>query len=220
MKILRPILLRPILLRPILAIFSVLLVAALQTACASRATAPALYDFGPLTNTNNPPNTRLPALNVADVQTPAWLDGPMMFYRLSYANIQQAYPYASSRWSMTPAQLLGQRLKARIAQAGGTVLSPQDGAAQLPVLKVDADEFIQIFSAPNASVTVLNARASLFQGSYLIGQRQFSQQINAPTPDAAGGARAMASASDALIGDMLNWIAEIKLPPSTTAATK
>jgi cholesterol transport system auxiliary component len=207
-------------LRSIPAILSVLLLAVLQSACASRASAPALYDFGPLGTSNNPADVRLPALNVAEVQTPAWLDGPMMFYRLNYANIQQAYPYAGSRWSMTPAQLLGQRLKARIAQAGGTVLSPQDGVAQLPVLKVDADEFIQIFSTPNASTSVLNARASLFQGSHLIGQRQFSQQINAPTPDAAGGARAMANASDALIGDMLHWIAEIKLPSSTNPAVK
>jgi cholesterol transport system auxiliary component len=211
-------------------VFAVLLVSVLQAGCAIRAPAPVLYDFGPLTIGNGPPpasrlsgtrphQVRLPALSVAEVQTPAWLDGPMMFYRLSYANIQQPYPYAGSRWSMTPAQLLGQRLKARIAQEGGTVLSPLDGAVQLPVLRLDTDEFIQIFESPTASVVVLSLRASVFQGQRLISQRQFSQQVHATTPDAAGGARALATASDSIITDIISWISDIGLAPSATASS-
>ena len=190
------------------------LLVGLLSGCATRAPAPALYDFGPLTQGVKPPAVaRLPALNVAEVQAPAWMDGPLMFYRLSYANVQQAYPYAGSRWSMSPAQLLGQRLKSRIAFEGGTVLAPGDGAQQLPTLRLDADEFVQIFASSNTSVGQLTLRASLFRGKQLIGQRQFEQQASAPSPDAAGGARALAVASDAAISDILSWIASLSLKP-------
>ncbi len=191
-----------------------LIAASLLSACATRVPAPALYDFGPLTQGIKPPAlVRLPALKVAEVQSPAWMDGPLMFYRLGYANVQQAYPYAGSRWSMSPAQLLGQRLKTRIALEGGTVLAPGDGAQQLPTLRLDAEEFVQIFASPTASVGQLTVRASVFQGKQLIGQRQFEQQANAPSPDAAGGARALALATDAAISDILGWIASLPLKP-------
>ncbi len=191
-----------------------LIAASLLSACATRTSAPTLYDFGPLTQGIKPPAVvRLPALKVAEVQSPAWMDGPLMFYRLGYANVQQAYPYAGSRWSMSPAQLLGQRLKTRIALEGGTVLAPGDGAQQLPTLRLDADEFVQIFASPTASVGQLTVRASVFQGKHLIGQRQFEQQANAPSPDAAGGARALALATDAAISDILGWIASLPLKP-------
>lgn len=188
-----------------------LLLLALQTACATRAPAPQLYDFGPVYLTSATATPRLPALSVAEVQAPPWLDGPLMFYRLGYANIQQAMPYAGSRWSMTPAQLLGQRLKTRIAQEGGTVLSQTGGAGQLPLLRVETDDFVQIFSTPQQSVGQLSLRAALFNGPQLIAQRQFSHQVNAPSADAAGGARALATASDAVITDMLDWLASLPL---------
>lgn len=184
----------------------------LQTGCATRTPAPILYDFGPLTQgIKAPAVVRLPALKVVEVQTPVWMDGQFMFYRLAYANVQQAYPYAGSRWSMSPAQLLGQRLKNRIALEGGTVLAQGDADNQFPVLRLDADEFVQIFASPHTSVGQLSLRATLFRGNRLIGQRQFEQQINAPSPDAAGGARALATASDAAISDILGWIASLPL---------
>ena len=186
--------------------------AGLQTGCATRTPAPILYDFGPLTQgIKAPAVVRLPTLKLADVQTPVWMDGQLMFYRLAYANAQQAYPYAGSRWSMSPAQLLGQRLKTRIALEGGTVLAQGDAENQSPTLRLDADEFVQIFASPNTSVGQLTLRATLFRGKQFIGQRQFEQQVNAPSPDAAGGARALATASDAAISELLGWIASLAL---------
>ncbi|MEN9866705.1 MAG: hypothetical protein RL748_2295 [Pseudomonadota bacterium] len=187
--------------------------ALLQSACATRSSAPALYDFGPLASNIAPPaQVRLPALKVADAQAPAWMDGPLMFYRLGYANVQQAWPYATSRWSMSPAQLLTQRLKTRIAMEGATVLASGEGSASMPTLRLDADEFIQIFSSASSSSVQLSLRASLFQGNQLIGQKRFEQQVSAPSPDAAGGARALALASDAAISDILGWL--VSLPVS------
>jgi cholesterol transport system auxiliary component len=181
----------------------------LQTGCATRPTAPQLFDFGPLPASTT--TTTLPALTLAEVRSAPWQDGPLMFYRLGYANAQQPHPYASSRWSMSPAQLLGHRIKTRIGQAGGTVLAQGDAAGTGPLLKIDADEFIQLFTAPSQSVGQLSLRASLFQGAQLVGQRQFTRQVAATSADAAGGARALADASDAVIADILAWVAGLPL---------
>lgn len=188
-----------------------LLGCALAAGCATRSEPLALYDFGPLradyANGGNPGG--LPPLTIAEINTPTWLDSQLMYFRLSYANEQQTRPYAHSRWSMPPAQLFGQRLKARIAQAGGVVLSATDGAAGLPVLRLDADEMIQNFDAASHSTAQLSLRASVFNGRSLLAQKTFSRQAIAPSADAAGGAAALAAASDALIDDMLRWLAAL-----------
>src|SRR6266404_2823589 len=120
---------------------SVLGIASLS-GCASRAVDAAVqYDFGPLPAHDGVTRV-LPTVSIADINTAAWLDSPLMFYRLSYANQQQTRPYAGSRWSMPPSQLFGQRLKARIAQAGGVVLAAGDGAPNLPLLRIDTDDMI------------------------------------------------------------------------------
>lgn len=187
----------------------ILLGCALAAGCATRSEPLALYDFGPLradqANGSNPGG--LPPLSVAEINTPAWLDSQLMYFRLSYANQQQTRPYANSRWSMPPLQLFGQRLKARIAQAGGVVLSATDGAAGLPVLRLDADDMMQNFDSASHSTVQISLRASVFNGRSLLAQKTFSRQAAAPSADAAGGAAAMAAASDALIDDMLHWLA-------------
>jgi cholesterol transport system auxiliary component len=190
-----------------------LISAMLLDGCAvTRTEAPTLFDLGPMRATpaeaSLPP---LPPIAVADVTVPNWLDRPLMFYRLNYANDQQPHPYAKSRWSMPPAQLIAQRLKARIAQAGGVVLSASDGAAGVPVLRIEADDFSQSFDAPGQSIGRIALRASAFKGRSLVAQKTFIQQINVSGEDAEGGARALAQASDAAISDMIRWLATLPL---------
>lgn len=191
----------------------------LVAGCATRAPLN-LYDFGPLrvasaTSVDNAgTDAPLPALSIATVDAPAALDSPLMRYRLAYASDLQTRSYAGSRWSMTPAQLLEQRLKARLAQAGTMVLSGREGAGTLPLLRIEVDEMIQNFSSPNQSQAQLALRATLFKGRTLLAQKSFRQQITAASADAAGGAQAMASASDALIGEMMTWLAEAPVSPA------
>lgn len=204
-----------------------LLCVALQTGCATRPVAPQLFDFGPLpgaglagavsltiptipTSPASQPNehrSSLPSLTLAEVRSPAWQDGPLMFYRLGYANALQPHPYASSRWSMSPARLFGQRLKSRIGQAGGTVLQQGDIVSGGPLLSIDTDEFIHYFTSPAQSEGRVSLRVSLLQGQQLLAQRQFTRQVAASSADAAGGARALTTASDAVIDDILQWVA-------------
>ncbi|MFC5473133.1 ABC-type transport auxiliary lipoprotein family protein [Paraherbaspirillum soli] len=175
--------------------------------CATKIDPPVQYDFGSL-----PPAAAaaaLPPISLADVNAPAWLDNNMMFFRLAYANQQQPRPYAGSRWTMPPAQLFQQRLKSRLAQAGGTVLALSDAALNMPVLRIDLDDFTQTFDTPSHSVSQLTVRASLFNGRLLLAQKTFSRQADTPSADAPGAARAFATVNDAVIDDMMNWLASV-----------
>jgi cholesterol transport system auxiliary component len=197
------------------------------TGCATRADPATLYDLGPLwaeaggnvtagTGGTTAPgaaaaSARLPALSVAEVNAPAWLDSSLMFFRLNYANDQQPRAYANSRWTMAPAQLFGQRLKSRLAQAGGIVLPAADGAANVPLLRIEADDFTQTFDSPAHSNAQIALRATVFNARTMTAQKTFVKQVPAPSADAAGGARALAEASDALIADMIAWLAALPL---------
>ncbi|MFZ6816377.1 ABC-type transport auxiliary lipoprotein family protein [Undibacterium sp. Rencai35W] len=192
--------------------------------CASPAPVKQAYDFGSIPasgparlsapSTATPPSTTTAAnfaISLADINTPASLDGTAMLYRLEYDNAQQTRPYSLHRWSMPPAQLLAQRLKARIADAGGSVVSSRDGVNNLPLLQIDLDEFSQVFSSGSASTAQIQLRASVIKGRTLLAQRSFSQQIASSSADAPGGAKAMMNASDAVIADLLAWLNTLAL---------
>ena len=55
-------------------------------------------------------------------------------------------------------------------------------------------------------------RASLFNQHKLIDQKTFSRQIPAASNDAAGGARALAAATDAVAADINAWLATLPKP--------
>ena len=176
-------------------------------AVGSKTDSSALYDLGPLkTQQDKSVLPALPPVSIAAVQVPVWLDSSMMFYRLNYANAQQPRPYSKARWTMTPAQLLTQNLKARIAQAGGVALAASDGALDVPVLRIEADDFSQHFASPSESIGQVALRASLFRGRSLVAQRSFIRQMPSPSADATGGATALAAASNAAIDDIILWL--------------
>jgi cholesterol transport system auxiliary component len=179
-------------------------------ACASKAPAPAVYDLGPLPPMPAPAQAvAMPALVVADVSGPASLDSNRMVYRLLYADAQQARPYAHNNWSVTPLQLLSQRLKGRIAQSGVKVLSTTDAAVGLPLLRLEADDFSQHFDNATHSTGQVSLRASLFRNHKLVDQRTFTRSTEAPSADAAGGARALAASTDAIAADIVAWLAAL-----------
>lgn len=168
-----------------------------------------LFDLGLATPAANMP--ALPPLALAEVNTPEWMDSPAIFYRLAYDSARQPRPYANSRWSMAPAQLFAQRFKSRMSQAGGTLLSASDGATGIPVLHLDADEISQVFDSPERSTGMVAMRLSVLNGRRLLGQKSFVRRMPAPSADAAGGVDAIAAASDAVIADMLQWLASLDL---------
>ena len=178
----------------------------LASGCATQAP-PAQYDFGSARALPMERPVALPSVRLAHVDAPTWIDDHLMHYRLAYANEQQVRPYASNRWNTPPSHLFGQRLKMRIAEAGGAVLSATDGGQAVPLLRIEMTDFIQVFDSASHSWARVAIRASLFNGRTLQVQKTFVRDLPAPTADAAGGARALADASDAVIGDLMLWLA-------------
>ncbi|MBI1772864.1 MAG: membrane integrity-associated transporter subunit PqiC [Burkholderiales bacterium] len=169
------------------------------------------YDFGPLTtNASVQPNQGKLQLSIAEVTIPPALDSNAMLYRLQYDNVQQLKAYSLHRWSMPPAQLLAQRLKSVLVAQGADVLANTDGA-NLPILRLEIDEFSQIFTAANQSNAQINLRASVIKGHKLIAQKSFQQKVATSTADAPGGARAMREAADASIAEIQTWIMSLQL---------
>jgi cholesterol transport system auxiliary component len=160
------------------------------------------YDFGP------PPQSaaagRLPAVKVLQVTAPSVLESDRLIYRLSYADAQQTAAYATSHWTMMPSQLLTQRLRNALSERG-TVLTGADGVAA-PVLRVDLTEFEQVFDSQTDSHGAVAARATLTRDGKVVGQQTFVARAPAHSADAAGGARALAAASDDLVAQITTWL--------------
>lgn len=189
--------------------------AALLAGCASSKGAPnTIYDFGaPSVQlfTPAPPSSTLPAIVVMDATGAAALDNERMFYRLNYADPLQARTYAGSRWSGTPLELITQRIKVRLSQAGVTVLSATDAANRAPILRIEIDDFVQAFPTPGASQGQIMLRASLFIDHRLVGQRSFAHTTPAPSQDAAGGVAALAAGTDRIALDLHTWLSSLDL---------
>jgi cholesterol transport system auxiliary component len=176
--------------------------------CAAGPDVVSTYDLGPLRSAPAIAPT-LPAISVAEVRVPAWLDGDRMFYRLSYANDQQPRAYADSKWAMPPGQLFVQRLKSRLSQAGGVVVPAAEGALNMPILIVEADDFSQVFESADRSNAHVVIRASLFDGRFLRAQKVFVRDLPADSANAHGGVMALATASDSIIDDIAAWLANL-----------
>jgi cholesterol transport system auxiliary component len=208
-----------------------------------------VYDFGPGA-LQVAPSTRianLAPLEISAPQTSPALNSTAVLYRLGYADAQQLKPYAQARWSMPPAQLIGQRLRSQLAlhravlsrgdltPAGaprGVALMP--AAVSLPApspattptsapvsrteplhhLRLELEEFSQLFDAPDASSGVLRLRATLSRrgasGEALLAQRSFIARQSAPTADASGGVRALTAATDQVVNDIEAWLVQVE----------
>ncbi|WP_428840311.1 ABC-type transport auxiliary lipoprotein family protein, partial [Burkholderia territorii] len=144
------------------------------------------YDLGPAASTVTAGTG--PALKVLDVAAPDALDTDKFVYRLAYADAQRMAVYRDSRWTAPPAQLLTQRLRGALSSRGA-VLEGSDGV-RAPTLKVDLNEFEQVFDGQSKSHGAVTARATLMQDGKVLGQRTFVARAPSSTPDAAGGAQA------------------------------
>ena len=195
-----------------------------------------VYDFGPATDYVSPNGSvtrSLPPVILADVEAPPALDGTALLYRLSYSNAQQLRPYAQARWSMPPAFLLRQRLRQQLGAQRTVGVAADAGAARLPLLRVELEEFSQLFDTPSHCQAVVRIRATLSQAPLfgvpagpfpnqlavpsvpgLIAQTALTQQQTCATPDAVGGARALAQASVQVSVALDDWLAH-SLPAPT-----
>jgi cholesterol transport system auxiliary component len=208
-----------------LGLAGVLLAAAWLAGCATpeRPVRPTLYDFGPLLAAPAAaasPSTALPALILAEVEAGGSFDGSSLLYRLGYADANQLRAYSLARWSAPPAQLVRQRLREHLGR-DRPILDLNDAAAlarrggELPrVLRIELEEFSHYFESEAKSVGLLRLRCTLLEntpaGERLVAQRSFDLRQAAPTPDAPGGVRALAAATDAAAGEIAQWLRPLR----------
>jgi cholesterol transport system auxiliary component len=174
-----------------------------------------MYDFGPSTAAETAATSR-GALVLPEVEVTGILETPALLYRLGYEDAHQLRPYAYARWSAPPGQLLRQRLRdvlgrdrAVLDAAAAAALSRRGGTPP-PVLRVELEEFSQLFDSPGESKGVVRVRCTLLEntggGERLVAQRSFNVQRPAPSADAPGGVRALTAATDAAAQDIASWL--------------
>ena len=164
-----------------------------------------VYDFGPTAAAAPGASAFAGPLALAEIEAPLALDSTALHYRLAYANAQELRPYALARWSMPPAQLVQQRVRARLSTLG-PVLVPGEGTPA-HTLRIELEEFSQQFHAPGSSQGVVQLRATLLKGTALVAQRSFSATAPAASADAAGGVSALAAATQDAASQLSAWVA-------------
>jgi cholesterol transport system auxiliary component len=175
-----------------------------------------MYDFGLSAPGDTAGPATGPALVLPEVEVSGILETPALLYRLAYEDPHQLRPYAFARWSAPPGQLVRQRLRdvlgreRPVLDAGAAAALTRRGGTPPPVLRVELEEFSQLFDSPNASRGVLRLRGTLLEntagGERLLAQRRFDVQRPAPSADAAGGVRALAAAAEAAAQDVALWL--------------
>ena len=181
-----------------------------------------LYDFGPSAPAaaSTAASGTLPALVLSDIEASGALDGLAVLYRLGYADANQLRPYSQARWSAPPPQLVRQRLRELLGRErvvlnlGESAALAREGGMQPRVLRIELEEFSQLFDSPSASVGLVRLRATLLEstaaGEKLLSQRTVVARRPAPTADAPGGVRALAAAVDAAAADIAQWLQQVR----------
>ncbi len=151
-------------------------------------------------------------VGLAGVHAPSSLDGTHMLYRLEYSSAVQTRAYAQARWTMPVPELLEQRLRQRLATKRA-VLNPADGVQsrqQAVILRVELEDFSQVFPAPDKALGQVRMRATLsaWRGGVeqLLDQRSFFAQQPCTTADAAGGVLALSGATDQVLSELERWL--------------
>lgn len=197
------------------------LVLTLLAGCAGPkgAATPERFDLGPIASVAaaEAPQTGVPVW-LASVHAPSSLDGTHMLYRLDYSNSLQSLAYAQARWSMPIPELLEQRLRQRLSPKHA-VLNPADGVQsrqQGVILRVALEDFSQAFAAVDKAHAQVRVRATLsaWRGGveHLLAQRSFQARQACASADAPGGVRALALASDQVLGELERWLEATALP--------
>lgn len=186
---------------------SVWLVALLLTACASGgrhvATNP-VYDFG-LPKQRAVESARWASIAL-EVKASPWIDSPAVEYRLLYDDPLRLRSYADSRWVGSPPLLLGQRLRQELGFAGA---SGQSAANCL--LRLELQEFSQVFDTPRSSRGVLHGQLALLDARRrTIAERAVNEERPAASADARGGVGALLAASDELGRQLAGWLNDLQ----------
>ncbi len=194
------------------ALVTTIVAVVLATGCAGTpAPNVTLYDFSSESFSSGPGIRLNGSLLVEGVRAPSWFDTSDIVYRLAYQDPFRRQAYTESRWVGPPEELLTQRLRQKLDQViESGVAGSDDGIASNYLLRVDLEEFTQVFDSADTSRAVVRIRASLIDVAQrrLIAQDFFSAAPRTPTPNASGAVHGLRVASDAVIDALAIWLIE------------
>lgn len=158
----------------------------------------AVYDFGQPSAGSFPSGWR--GKLAVEVRAPLWIDSLGIGYRLTYAEPKRLREYTQSRWAGPPAQLVQQWLNRQLGLSGAG-----QGRTRC-VLRIDIDEFSQVFDNPQVSQGVIEGRVQLLDRSRAtLASNEIRIAKPAPSADARGGVAALTVAVDQLVADLFAW---------------
>ena len=186
--------------------FFLLMTACLLSACSGvirNAPPVAVYDFGL-------PAARLVADGTwsklaLEVKSPAWFDSLNIDYRLAYDEPLKQREYIGSRWAGAPGVLLALRLRQQLGVANAAGNTASDC-----LLRIELQEFSQIFDTPQQSRALLQGQVSLIDiKRQVLAEHPVIIEKPATTADANGGVNALVAASTELGQQLADWMGRL-----------
>ena len=206
-------------------LFGIIVIFATGCALPDKPTQPGYYDLGPAplvmasaaaaaSPAAGASGMNLPALVLPEFEASSALERPAILYRLLYADAHALRAYSQAQWQAIPAQLVRQRLKSRFALSRVVLTGSEPASMNAPVLQIELDTFSQQFDSPGSSQGLVQLRATLSwvaaSGEKRVAQKSFAAQRPAPSADAAGGVRALAAATDAVVAEIDLWVQSVR----------
>lgn len=157
-----------------------------------------VYDLGPAASGEMSAPRKQPM--AVEVRAPLWFDALAINYRLNYAEPTRLREYARARWVGPPAQLI----QLHLGRGLGLIPAGQGRAAC--VLRLDIEEFSQIFDSPVISRGVLQGRLQwLDRGRGQLAEQRVDIRIPAGSADSRGGVAALTAAVETLTANISGW---------------
>lgn len=171
-----------------------------------------VYDFGPAPDRVARSSALPPVLiQITDIIAPTWLDTQAIRYRLAYHDPARTYTYANSRWAAPPAKLLTERIRQHFLAHADRQHKNRSHPSTNYLLRINLEEFIQVFETPDNSRITVRLRAALYEPNNRlpIAQKNFLDERMTQTADAAGAVAVFIAGSDSLSEELIQWLSGI-----------
>jgi cholesterol transport system auxiliary component len=183
----------------------------------------ASYDFGSLQTGTPAVESRIAhVIVVQDPIAPLWIDSRDMHYRLAYDEPARLRRYASSRWALSPVQLVGTLLRTRMGEATERGAAIRDYGLESDYwVWVELEEFNQFFDTEQTGRALVRLKVALNErrGRQLLAQRTFAADAACPSPNAQGAVAGLRAASERVVADVVDWVAKVIAETSAAATT-
>ena len=148
-------------------------------------------------------------LLLAPVTASALLNDTTVIWRVGESGQPQGF--TTYRWAAPPAQLVTQRLMARLSLQGAVL--EQGIGGDVPQLRLNLQSFEQLFTPDGkSSQGVLTMQAVLLRANRVVSQKLIDIKVPATSQDAAGGAQALRLATDQAAEQVAQWLTPFLKP--------